>query len=487
MKSLKITKMRPPPLIKWAEQITARRREPFRSSRHLEYLATEIHQLMTNSDQVGLIIEMSVRHGKSWLCSWMLPSYMVTYRPNTNIAICGYGKKFASRWGKSIRDTVKEVGVRSIRPDCRAADFWGVNGTDNIVMSTSVGGPLSGYGYNLMICDDAVKNQKEANSLTHRDSQWEWWSGDCFGRLAVGAKIILIMARRHEDDIIGRQIKAIDESGDSRMWRRVTLPCIARDDIPCPMGRKPGEILWPEGRPLKWVEQQKIELESRGQFHLFESLYQQNPIGDASQRDFDRNWFTPDNFYYDKLPEGEQVTRFLSIDPSRGSKSKSGDYSAFMDCVIKNPAMMYVTPYMKQMYSTNVEQQALTMMAPGHHDAVVLDGMHGQDAVARNIATIAHMRGYKTPVWIYQTKNDKATRIGVNLSPILKVNKLKFLHPRLCQHSAVARSQFVAFPTGHDDAPDAIEQAYQWLEFRRLGAKRLEMQGITFTLMTPSQ
>lgn len=417
----------------------------------------------------------------------MLPSYIASYRPNWNIAITGYGKKFASKWGKAVRNTVEEVGVQKIRPDCKAADLWGVDGHESIVMSTSVGGAITGYGFDLLICDDAIKSQKEANSLALRDTQWEWWGTDAFSRLSTKGKCIMIMARRHEDDIIGRQRKAIEESGDTRQWVTVTLPAIARDDIPCPMGRKPGELLWPEQRGWGWIESQKRQLESAGIAHNFEALFQQNPIGDASQRHFNRDWFKPEIFYYDVVPAGKQVTRFLSIDPSRGSKSKSGDYSAFMDITIKNPATMFVSPFMQQMYVPAVEQQALSMMATGNYEVVIMDGMHGQDTIARNIATIAYARGYKTPVWCYQTRNEKITRIQTNVGPILKANNLKFEHPRLNQHSALARSQFVAFPTGHDDAPDAIEQAYQWIDFRILGPKRMDLRGVTFELMTPSQ
>lgn len=76
------------------------------------------------------------------------------------------------------------------------------------------------------------------------------------------------MTRWHEDDLCGRIIKELNESGE---WQIISLAAIA--ELNCPLGRQKGEALW-EAR-FTAIQLENIR-KSIGNY-WFESLYQQRP------------------------------------------------------------------------------------------------------------------------------------------------------------------------------------------------------------------
>ena len=62
-------------------------------------------------------------------------------------------------------------------------------------MTVGVGGPFTGYGFDLLIIDDPVKNREEANSPTQRQHLWDWWRSTARTRLEPGGSIIVVTTR----------------------------------------------------------------------------------------------------------------------------------------------------------------------------------------------------------------------------------------------------------------------------------------------------
>ena len=94
-------------------------------------------------------------------------------------------------------------------------------------MTTSgVGGPITGKGADLLIVDDAIKNAQEALSGRHRQKVWDWFASTALTRLEPGGKVIIVMTRWHEDDLVGRLLKR-QEGFDHHRMEVVSLPAIA--------------------------------------------------------------------------------------------------------------------------------------------------------------------------------------------------------------------------------------------------------------------
>src|SRR5262249_47806858 len=70
--------------------------------------------------------------------------------------------------------------------------------------NTTVEGAITGLPLDFGVIDDPVKGSVEANSKTHRDKTWAWFTDDFFNRPAKDAGLLIIMTRWHVDDLLGR-------------------------------------------------------------------------------------------------------------------------------------------------------------------------------------------------------------------------------------------------------------------------------------------
>ena len=131
--------------------------------------------------------------------------------------------------------------------------------------AAGVRGPITGRRADLVIIDDPVKSWAEAESRTFRDSLYDWYRAELSARLKPGGRIVLIMTRWHEDDLTGRLLAA------EPAWSCVRLPAIA--EIDDPLGRPPGEVLWPEWQDEAAILRRRREVGERA----FAAMYQQNP------------------------------------------------------------------------------------------------------------------------------------------------------------------------------------------------------------------
>jgi predicted phage terminase large subunit-like protein len=102
--------------------------------------------------------------------------------------------------------------------------------------------------------------------------------------MTATASIVIVQTRWHEDDLIGRLTDPTNphySDEEAAKWKIINLPALAEEDDP--LGREPGELLWPERFDLEFMEAQR-RLDGRG----FAALYQGKPTpedGDLFQRD----------------------------------------------------------------------------------------------------------------------------------------------------------------------------------------------------------
>lgn len=262
----------------------------FRQFRHVKTMADEIVKMVDDDECDILVVEVSVRHGKSWLCSVAAPAWYLSRFPERSVGLAGYESDFAANWGRRARSAMEAAGPSlglSLDKRSSAASRWDLilpdGRTGGGMWTAGAGGPIEGKGYHLGIIDDPIKNREEADSQERRDKIWEWWESTFVPRGEPGNKIIIVMSRWHEDDLIGR-LKA--DSGGKRL-RTVRLPALAEEnDI---LGRDPGEALCPERYDAEDLESLR---ESVGTW-TWAARYQQRPQpaggGTFHERDF-RYW-----------------------------------------------------------------------------------------------------------------------------------------------------------------------------------------------------
>lgn len=154
-----------------------------------------------------LIINMPPRHGKSELVSKHFPAWYLGTYPRKKIILASYEATFAQTWGRAARDLLDEYGQEifgvGVNQNTRAAGYW-MTTEGGHMWSVGVGGAVTGKGTDLLIIDDPVKNDQEANSPTYREKTWNWYRATARTRLQPGGAIIIIQTRWHCDDLTGR-------------------------------------------------------------------------------------------------------------------------------------------------------------------------------------------------------------------------------------------------------------------------------------------
>ncbi len=204
---------------------------------------------------------------KSTYASLIFPPWFLANRPWAHVIAASHTASLARSFGRGVRTLIQEHQSRLglwLDPNNRSAGRFGVVGGGSY-FATGVRGPVTGRRADLLLIDDPVKSQAEADSGAMRDHLWDWFRSDLVTRLKPGGRVVLVMTRWHPDDLGGRLLQSADA------WRVVRLPALAEsDDL---LGRSPGEPLWPEWEDAAALRRKRAVLGDR----TFEALFQQSP------------------------------------------------------------------------------------------------------------------------------------------------------------------------------------------------------------------
>jgi len=146
---------------------------------------------------------------------------------------------------------------------------------------------------------DPVKGREEANSQPIRQKRWDSYIADVRNRRLPGCAIVLIQTRWHEDDLAGRILpekwdfgSGLIECHGGEPWEVISLPALAEDNDP--LGREPGEALWPEWYNLEGLESERGIQGPRN----WSALFQQRPTPEEGDY-FKADWLR----WYDEEPK----------------------------------------------------------------------------------------------------------------------------------------------------------------------------------------
>lgn len=204
---------------------------------------------------------------KSTYASLLFPPWFLANKPWAQVIAASHTAGLARTFGRGVRTLIQEHEPRLgliLDPNNRAAGRFGVIGGGSY-FATGVRGPVTGRRADLVLIDDPVKSQAEADSGVVRDHLWDWFRSDLVTRLKPGGRVVLVMTRWHPDDLGGRLLASTEA------WRVVRLPALAEPhDL---LGRAPGEPLWPEWEDETALSRKRLVLGDR----TFAALFQQAP------------------------------------------------------------------------------------------------------------------------------------------------------------------------------------------------------------------
>ncbi len=271
-----------------------------RVAHHHRVIMSAIQETMMRPNGL-LMIFAPPGSAKSTYASVVSTTWAMGKWPGHRIILGSYGTTIAAKQSRKARAICKQTQYTSIwdstprlLDDQRAVDEWSLtNGSEFMAAGLLAG--ITGNRANGFVLDDVVMNREQADSSTLQDKIYEEYIDTVQTRLLPGGWTVLIQTRWNEGDLAGRILpeKYNGESGlipcrDGQLWRVVCLPAIAErpDD---PLGRAPGDPLWPEWfPPTHW---DKWRLNPRAQ-RTWSALFQQRPAPKEgvqfSRQDFKR-------------------------------------------------------------------------------------------------------------------------------------------------------------------------------------------------------
>lgn len=373
------------------------------------------------------------------------PVHRLIQNPSLRILITGYNERFARRFGRQTRNLA--IGRIPLADDKGAADEWETTAGGG-VMTRGVGSPPTGSGFSLIVIDDPIRRREDAESENFREKVWDWYSDDLFTRQEPGCAIVLCLTRWHHDDIAARALASEPDA-----WTILSFPAVALEDDP--LGRKPGQALWPERYDEKALERIKGVITREHGLASWEALYQQNPTPREGL------FFKVDQLkIVDALPANLRCVRAWDLAASQGK----GDFTAAVKIGVNGDGLWYVTDVQRGQWATDERDRRMRQLAALDDCRVRLAQDPGQAGVDQIKALTRMLAGW--PVTSERASGSKELRADAFSSQVNAGNVRLLKGDWNKEYIEELRT----FPAGkHDDVVDASADSFS--ELSRPGAR----------------
>lgn len=389
-----------------------------------------------------LILTGPPRVGKSEIVSVRFPAWAIGKNPKDDIIVASYGADLAAAKTKECRDIVESKEYQSIFPDVgtqddsRAGNEWHAKWKDHTtpdvehqlsytwrkgshVLATGVAGGATGFGAEIFIVDDYLKNMKDAQSAIIKQDQIDWYKSVVTTRDGPTNRTLIMATRWVEDDLIGRLLKEATEE-----WVVIRLPAIAETQaardyknkkiglpagLPDPLKRNPGEPISPTRYGLNYY---KSKLAVQGSSY-FEAMYQGSPTIAEGNR-FKRAFFK--TIKREELQD-QQLKDILRVRYwDKAATEDGGCFTAGVLIAYYRKLKKYVIEDVKkEQYSTTRREQLIKRVAD--NDAVLYNntvetwveqepGSGGKDSAQ---ITVDNLSGHK--VFVEKVTGSKDVRL----------------------------------------------------------------------------
>lgn len=397
---------------------------------------------------------------KSTYGSVVVPSYALGKKAGYRVIAASYGSDLARKMGRRTRSVVRQKAFRalfntSLSKEVSAADEWSLeNGSE--YMSGGILSGITGNRANLVVIDDPIKGRQDADSEAVRKSTLDAYEDDLKTRLLPGGSIILIQTRWHEGDLAGSILPEgyAGESGvihcrDGQDWEVICLPAMAeRNDDP--LGRKPGEYLWPE-----WFDERHWAQFKRNP-RTWSALYQQRPAPEDGDY-FRAEWLRT----VTQLPPRDSLSVYGASDYA--VTGGGGDWTVHIVVGLDTEGRLYLLDLWREQASSDVWIESFC-------DLVLkwkpIGWAEETGQIKSGVGPFLEQRQRARKAFVYReafpTRGDKAVR-AQSIRGRMALNGLYVAAdaPFLSE----LKRELLAFPAGvHDDQVDALGLAGQLLD-----------------------
>lgn len=180
-------------------------------------------QKFMESDKKVLVINMPPRFGKSRSAT-MFVQWLLGRNNKLRVMTGSYNEMLSSTFAKQVRDTIATepspgvIVYQDIFPETKikygeaSMSKWALEGSQVAnYLATSPTGTSTGFGADVIIVDDLIKNSEEAYNANKLESHIDWFTNTMLSRTEKGFKLIIIMTRWATNDLAGFILENFDD------------------------------------------------------------------------------------------------------------------------------------------------------------------------------------------------------------------------------------------------------------------------------------
>lgn len=411
---------------------------------YLVELCNDLQAFMSDNEHDVLVINEPPRHGKSRTAG-MFVQWLLGRDRTTKIMTGSYNETLSTTFSKGVRNAIQETKAddsvtvfSDVFPDTRikygdgAMNLWSLEGGYNNYLATSPTGTATGFGADVIIVDDLIKNAEEANNASVLEKHWEWFTNTMLSRLEDGGKIIIIMTRWHSEDLAGKALSELPKNG----YRVKHVSMKAYDkETDCMLC----EDVLSKDAYFKRIKTMGADIASAN--------YQQEPI------DIKGRLYSEFKTYVDK-PTFKRISAYTDTADTGSDYLASYIYGETMD---KEAYILDVIFTKEPMEVT--EPLLARKLVENQVNLSWIESNNGGRGFARNVERLMrekHGTNYTTVKWFHQSKNKQA-RILTNATWVMEHvyfpdgwrNRWPELYAELAKYQREGRNK-------HDDAADAL-------------------------------
>lgn len=416
----------------------------------LKDLSEKLQWFIEEATEQIMVVNLPPRHGKSRTATKFVQWLFGKYGTSIKVMTGSYNETLSGTFAKQVRDCIAEKKTEGITvysdifPGTKikygeaAAQKWALEGSQQAnYLATSPTGTATGFGCNIMIIDDVIKNAEEAYNANTLEKLRSWFTDTMLSRTENGFKLIVIMTRWSNDDLAGF-ILANYQNVVHVNYKAV------QDD---------GSMLCPEILSRKDFELKTLNMNK----DIVAANYQQEPI------DVKGRLYTKLKTYTEVPKDDKGNSLFKYILNYTDTADTGGDFLCSI-CYGMYGDGYYILDvlYTKEAMETT-EPATAKMLTVNNVGCAIIESNNGGRGFARNVQRECAELGNKhTNIkWFHQSKNKEA-RILSNSTSVM--NNLYFpvnWEDRWPDFARAIKKYQREGKNEHDDAPDALTGVYE--------------------------
>ena len=420
--------------------------ETYHDNWHVGVIAHALAECLAGRTK-RLVILLPPRFLKSTIVSVAWPAFVLGHFPEKHFMCASYSQDLANKLSNDTRAIMTSDWYRELFPNTVISVMKDTQQVFETTQhggrfATSVGGPMTGFGADIVIVDDPQKPVDMAHESSRHKAR-DWLFNTAFSRFnsPKNGIMVLVMQRLHEDDIVG----SIEDNPDFKILK---IPARAEDDLVYDLDSR-ASFCFPAGTylqedrfgPKEFVTQRK-SMGSRE----FSAQFQQNPLP------LDGGLFNLDRFKTcEEPPEFSELIMSVDVAATEGG----GKYTAVTVWGHRDRFWYLVAAHRFQHDFTKVRETVQKLDQHYQPDLIVIDS----GGIGLGLISVLKEQGSKN-VLPCTSKISKLKRAEETVG-IIESGRISILSsapgmPEFCKEIA-------SFPNGkYDDFVDSMTQVLRF-------------------------